>query len=77
MYMYKVNLQVFPSKRPFFLFVCLVSSPHALLFSLAAQSMMLQHWKMAGVIFTGGQGTWVIKLASSYFPLPKKSAPSP
>ncbi len=56
MYMYKVDLQVFPSKRPFFFsfFVCLVSSPHAPLFSLATQPMMLQRWKTAGVIFTGG-----------------------
>lgn len=37
--------------------VCFVSSPHALLFSLATRPMMLQPWKSAGAIFTGGQGT--------------------
>ena len=73
MYMFKVDLQVFPSKRPFFLFVCLVSSPHAPLFSLAAQTMMLQRWKTAGVIFTGRQGTWVIKLASIFHRQKKKT----
>lgn len=74
--MYNVDLQVFPSKKPFFFFfVCLVSSPHAPLFSLAAQPMMLQRWKTAGVIFTGGQGTWVIKLASIFHSLKKTRAP--
>lgn len=83
MYMYKVDLQVFPSKKLFFfslfllLFVCLVSSPHAPLFSLASQPMMLQRWKTAGVIFTGGQGTWVIKLASIFHSQKKKLVPPP
>lgn len=82
MYMYKADLQVFPFKRIFFfrsVFVCLVSPPHAPLFSLAAQPMMLRRWKTAGVIFTGGQGTWVIKRL--HFPQPEKKTlpclPSP
>lgn len=39
--------------------------------------MMLRRWKTAGVIFTGGQGTWVIKRL--HFPQPEKKTllPSP
>lgn len=57
--------------------VCLVSSPHTSLFLLAAQLMMLQRWKTTGVIFTGGQGTRVMKLASFIFHNQKKNVPSP
>lgn len=32
---------------------------------------MLHCWKAAGVIFTGEQGTWVIKLASIFHSLEK------
>lgn len=39
--------------------------------------MMLQPWKTAGVIFTGGQGTWVIKLASIFHRQGKKTLPPP
>ena len=36
--------------------------------------MMLHRWKTAGVIFTGGQGTWVIKLAPIFHRQKKKLA---
>lgn len=38
--------------------------------------MLQQHWKTVGVIFTGGQGTWVIKLSSIFHSQKKKLDPS-
>lgn len=76
----KSSCRYFCPRRGFFFSfarVYFVSSPHALLFSLAARPMMLQPWKTAGVIFTGGQGTWVIKHASIFHRQIKNTPPPP
>ena len=76
MYTSQVQLQVFPSKTKFFSL-----SPMFALFLLHTLCcfhwlLMLQPWKTAGVIFTGGQGTWVIKRASIFHRQKKKKTHS-
>ena len=80
MYMYKVDLQVFPSKKLLFF-------PPSLFALFLLHTLHCFHWlrsrwccnagKPAGVIFTGGQGTWVIKLASIFHSLKKNLPPRP
>ena len=43
-----------------------IASPLAPLLSLAARLVMPKHWKTAGVNFSGGQGTQVIKPADVF-----------